>query len=160
MFANRRTWADHEMQVHRRAWECRFCLRQHFDSLGNLRSHVMLNHKNIAKSGQLEPFLEICSRPLETLAASTCDFCNWSEKLMRLKENREINPQEEIHVTAHQFMKHVAGHLEQIALFALPRSHFLDAESAAAGIGVNDSDQSSRALVRWLELYLECWIQY
>ena len=54
---------------------------------------------------------------------------------------------EDIHVTISQFMKHIARHLEQVALFALPRMQIAEGDSAAADIGLRSSEGSSRVLV-------------
>ena len=157
MFANRRTWADHEMQVHRRIWQCKICRREQFGSDSALEAHVIRGHENLAKSQQLHMFLQTCSRPVEILTASYCNFCDWQNKLRRFKQNSDLEPQEEICVTAHQFMKHLAGHLEQLALFALPKIYVLDADSAAAGVAINSSGASSRSLVlKTISRFVDC----
>lgn len=81
MFPDRRTWADHEMQVHRRDWQCNICREEKFDSSSALQSHVTLRHENFAKSEQIKAFLETCSRPVEIklwYRRARRDLCNYS----------------------------------------------------------------------------------
>lgn len=147
MFAHKRAWAEHEMQIHRREWHCRICRHGHFDCRSDLEWHTKMKHKDIANSQTLDTFLETCSRPIEVFPASTCDFCDWAAQLRAVPENANIDMDGEINVTAAQFLKHVARHIEQVALFSLPRNIFSDADSAVAGIGEEEWNGSSRALV-------------
>ena len=147
MFPDRRTWADHETQTHRRSWQCHLCQSERFGSKDSFQSHITGRHADMARSTQLEAFIETCSRPIERQLAAGCDFCDWSTKLKSLSENSSMTEGEDIHVTISQFMKHIARHLEQVALFALPRMQIAEGDSAAADIGLRSSEGSSRVLV-------------
>lgn len=147
MFAHRGAWAEHEMESHRREWQCRICQQVQFSSRGDLESHVKAKHKNIGNLQALETFLETCSRPAEIFPVSSCYFCDWTANLRALPANANVDINSEMYVTSAQFLKHLSRHLEQIALFSLPRNIFSDADSAVAGIGQEGSEGSSRVLV-------------
>lgn len=142
MFGDRRTWADHEMGSHRRTHICPLCGKGNFKTRHGLSTHIEQRHGKHSNEVQLEALLNTSSRPIECFTASECPLCNWNEKL------QQLNGEEgQMYVTVQQFMKHLAGHLEQAALFALPRNYALEAESNEAGAGAEDSEQTSRSLV-------------
>jgi hypothetical protein len=68
---------------------------------------------------------DLCEEPLDKLRLEDCPLC---EKWASNAKTRELaaNPKVKLGmlvVTPVQFRRHLASHLEQLALFALPRSH-------------------------------------
>ncbi|KAK8136616.1 hypothetical protein PG984_004556 [Apiospora sp. TS-2023a] len=99
LYATRRDWAYHEMQMHRRLWSCTLCpykstVRQDF------AAHLLESHERECQRSQIPLLLEINHGPMEESAPQKCIFCHKQTSLRRL-------------------MNHMAGHLEILALFAL-----------------------------------------
>lgn len=123
-FSERGDWFDHEMQHHRAKWHCHFCERDDFRSREKFNKHLR-QHDVHASEDQLSALSEASKRSVENLPASDCPFCNeWEPKLRQA--NPEITQSEEIVVTPTQFRQHVGSHMQQLALFAIPRGHLED----------------------------------
>lgn len=95
---------------------------------------------------------------MDRFPATACSFCdeweeqisnpNQNEKRACLNEGRTIAP----YGTKTQFRSHLGRHMEQLALFALPRNSLddLDDESdreMTGDVGVDDSDASTESTV-------------
>ena len=118
MFDSKRTWAEHEIARHRRIWMCPVCYLKRFPDSSALASHLRQSHAASFADTQIETLLKSGSRPAETVAAHECPLCDWEASLR--PSNRHVPEHVRITVTSQQFMKHLARHLEQLALFALP----------------------------------------
>jgi hypothetical protein len=118
LFDNKRTWMEHEMQDHRRIWTCPLCRFAQLTSKSDVLDHLENNHRNQYSDDIQDAVVSSASRPAELIAAKECVFCDWDADLRRKKD---MSAGSDIFVTARQFMKHVAKHLEAYALFALPR---------------------------------------
>ncbi|KAK8046486.1 hypothetical protein PG996_014550 [Apiospora saccharicola] len=99
LYATRRDWVYHEMQMHRRLWSCTLCsykstVRQDF------AAHLLESHERECQPNQVPLLLETSHGSLEESASQECIFCHKQTSLRRL-------------------MNHVAGHLEILALFVL-----------------------------------------
>lgn len=99
MYATRRDWAYHEMQMHRRLWSCKICpytstVRRDF------ADHILGSHQQQYQPDQVHLLLETSNRPMEESAPQKCIFCHKQASLRGL-------------------MNHMAGHLEDLALFVL-----------------------------------------
>ena len=83
---------------------------------------------------------------VDKIPAAACPLCDWDVILSEL--NKEVPSTEILVVTSEQFRRHLGGHMEQLALFALPRSYkdedeHADSNEAAA---VVHSDSKSKDL--------------
>lgn len=114
MFEHQRSWIAHEMEHHRRQWSCQLC---GFTSLteSSLAVHLKQDHDQLLGAEDKEAPIQANSRPLDYIDASECMLCDWA-KTVSSKNSTTL-------VTLHVFMDHVASHLRQFALFALPRPH-------------------------------------
>lgn len=139
MFEERSAWHDHELEHHRRIWSCHICQGLSFEAAGVLRTHLENEHAMSADDERLETILSACSRPAQQIAARDCTLCDWEPRLRH--RNAEIPETADTTVTVVHFMKHLAGHLDQLALFALPRACPGEADTNAAG--ANNEDESS-----------------
>ncbi|KAK3658704.1 hypothetical protein LTR56_001575 [Elasticomyces elasticus] len=119
LFDSKSAWTSHEMKEHRRYWICGVCNDYQSNAQDEFAAHLKLEHADTLANAELESLLGACSRPLVQYPARVCLFCNWEEILRTT--NGHIPAHELITVTTTQYMKHLASHLEQIALFALPR---------------------------------------
>lgn len=152
MFETRRAWESHELESHRRQWVCQCCSAT-LSSRSTLAAHITRDHAGLFDELQLELLLNVSSRPQTVIASTECKLCDW-ERVLRPR-NTHVPGCSTVDVTAKQFLRHVAGHQEQLALFALPRQRFdVDGENTAGGGHVR-SFASSQAMVRISEGRME-----
>lgn len=118
LFETKRSWADHEHQKHRLTWSCVECVER-FPSRTDLAVHYRENHRADISSTSLGLLLDVCSSPSDVVLASECKLCHWESKIRRFEPDTPSDLP--ILVSAQQFFGHVAGHLEDVARFALPR---------------------------------------
>lgn len=142
-------WFNHELQVHRIEWCCQFCTLTPYHSLAKFETHMRSLHAEKFNEAQLPALVELSQQSLDRIPATACPLCDdWEKKL------REANPHtpknEALVVAPAQFRRHVGAHMEQLALFAIPRGYKEDEDAgssgAAPGIGTDDSsDKKSQA---------------
>jgi len=120
LFEDRNTWFQHELEQHRRQWECQYCTAATFNSSARMESHIHEKHPQLPPD-MLPPFIKACSRPLEAIEASACPLCHvWEEKLQQRAGHSDQDRNGAIGTTLHEFRRHLGQHLEQLALFAIP----------------------------------------
>jgi hypothetical protein len=136
MFSSRTAWFDHEHRLHRVQWLCPFCSNTLVTSLQSFYRHIQKDHARSFKEDQLEALASISKRPLEEFQCSACPLClTWETNLQKLGKRT---------VTPTQFRRHLGGHMEQLALFAIPREDHLDEgdSSLSEGSGEDEVGQS------------------
>ena len=144
LFADRHLWFDHEVECHRSVWQCRFCEHPPFRKDTALKSHMSLIHPNLSSSIQLPSVLQASRERPDRITAADCLFCDWEVILKDFNSHTAVD--EMLVVTPEQFRRHLGSHMEQLALFALPRSYKdedVDAASDKAA-AIIDSDSLSR----------------
>ncbi|KAI0903977.1 hypothetical protein F4823DRAFT_568175 [Ustulina deusta] len=125
IFGDSRSWFDHELQCHRKQWMCVICSKGPFGTPADFKSHMKDMHANVSiNDSQLEIFMSAGQRAVVTITADECPFCD--EWVATLKNNATISEstnlsQVAITVEPVQFRRHVASHMEQLALFAISR---------------------------------------
>ena len=146
LFADRSTWFSHELQVHRIEWCCPFCTHSALQSLEFFKDHLQNRHAQKFIEEQLPALGATCQQSVDRISPQACPFCDeWFVKL------RDANPDiagETLVVTPAQFQHHVGSHMEQLALFALPRDHGDAVESTGVAGGADnrsDSELGSKA---------------
>ncbi|KAI0871097.1 hypothetical protein GGS24DRAFT_472772 [Hypoxylon argillaceum] len=120
MFGDRHTWFNHEFQCHKKQWICVLCSKGPFKTPADFKSHAENKHANfLFNNGQLEVFMHLSQRAVDTIAADECPFCDeWGATL-----RNDTDPSGfVITVESDRFRHHVASHMEQLALFAILRS--------------------------------------
>ncbi|KAI3342035.1 hypothetical protein F4824DRAFT_271959 [Ustulina deusta] len=103
LFLTRHDWIYHEMQIHRRQWICQPCSRQYL-SKSEMTEHLRRVHNPSIKDRELTSLLEMSERPIDEAHVDNCPFCHGSMSTKRL-------------------LDHMAGHMEELALFSLPQNH-------------------------------------
>ena len=138
MFEGRAEWFRHEKQVHRREWCCNAAGHGAFQDKEGFRKHIEEHHQELTSSTQLSSILDLFERAMEsTLASCPLCFVEGSSNL-----------------SAKRLEKHLAKHMEALALFALPRNNNAgDGDSAgsdvAAGtLSTTDSDSSPESITK------------
>ena len=135
LFSDRRDWFEHELEQHRSIWTCNFCDSKNFRSLANFEHHVRVRHQQSMTDAQFEALSEAYRRPVDQIPASECPFCTeWETKLRQT--NPTIKEDAVVVVTPQQFMKHVGSHMQQLALFAIPRGYTEGDDDAESGASV------------------------
>ncbi|KAF8531430.1 hypothetical protein BDD12DRAFT_644677, partial [Trichophaea hybrida] len=99
LFENRDDWYEHEAQQHRVEWFCNVNEHLPYNEQSDFIAHMEKDHLTAFDRRQLSLLRSMFQRPLRN-PEGNCNFCLRS--CVNLKS-------------------HVARHLEQIALFALPR---------------------------------------
>ena len=127
-------WFEHELQNHRNLWSCAFCDLQ-TASVDDLESHLKNQHASRLPVEQIVATARQGRVPPQRLPASSCPLCDYDETLRSRIRNRY--PPQQLSIRPEQLRSHLGRHLEQLALFVLPKSALMrDREDA-------DDDQSS-----------------
>ena len=146
MFADRSTWFSHELQVHRIEWCCPFCTHSPLQSLESFEDHLQNRHAQKFVKEQLSALGATCQQSIERISPQACPFCD--EWFVKLKDANPDLAGETLVVTPAQFQHHVGTHMEQLALFALPKDHEDAVESTGVAGGADnrsDCELGSRA---------------
>lgn len=138
--ASQHAWMEHELLVHRTQWQCPQCTEQ-APSSPALEEHIYRHHKGDFAETQLETILSRAKRPLKVIRPSECPFCDedWAQ-LDAQPETQGPPPIGEVVVGIDEFRRHVGHHLQQIALFSLPRLDGDPEEDSVGPVGVTDQD--------------------
>jgi hypothetical protein len=115
-FESRDAWFKHEAQQHRTKWSCNVDGHMEYDSEGHFLLHMRADHDQNFDEAQFSLVKSMFRRPTNSLEG-TCNLCDRSSKNLR---------------------SHVSRHLQQIAIFALPRVN----ETAGSGQAERDSRSS------------------
>lgn len=135
MFEGRAEWFRHEKQIHRREWCCNATGHSAVQDKEGFRNHIEEHHQELTSSTQLSSILDLFERAMESTLAS-CPLC-FAEDSSNL--------------SAERLEKHLARHMEALALFALPRNNNTgdgDLASSNEAAGATDSDSSSRSITK------------
>jgi hypothetical protein len=146
MFDSFSTWRGHEME-HRRQWSCPLCNMPCKDQ-GITEEHLMRSHNDAVKSCNLDILLRTSSHPSEFLLASDCPFCDWNAAL---RKRNPVSDGTDLSVPSKRFMRHLGKHLEELALFVIPRPDQEDEDSDTIGSDAvhapkNDDNESLSTL--------------
>lgn len=113
MFADRNSWASHELSQHRSHFTCAICAAADFDSEALFREHIA-GHEGCTGE-RVDDLLTAGRKVQRSFTAADCPFCDeW--------EAARIQSCGSAAVTGLQLKRHVATHLEQLAIFAIPRA--------------------------------------
>ena len=148
MFADRESWLRHEIETHRVEWFCSFCSHSVCNSRADLESHMQSKHGDRFRNNQLSALLDASKRASDGIPIDSCPFCfKYGEKQKSM--NAHLNTDKffiDVKDFRH-FYCHVGKHMEQLALFALPKIDGLqeeDFESEEAHSGAGTNSRSTR----------------
>ncbi|KAK1774783.1 hypothetical protein QBC45DRAFT_423960 [Copromyces sp. CBS 386.78] len=168
LFEDRTSWFNHELEEHRSSYLCLLCVGGEGTGgtctgkpdlmmpRGEFREHIRDFHGEFEKD-QLDRFVETGRQPITAFNARDCPFCNeWSERLKKKNNMRNPpNPEGDVDVvvSVKRFRGHVAMHLEQLAIWAVPQhqtqmdedddgegSVDLDSQHSGGGSGGSDRE--------------------
>jgi Domain of unknown function (DUF4451) len=123
LFESRHEWFDHEVEVHRKQWVCDLCENVSLSTEEYL-SHMRQRHQETFTGAQASEMASRAEHPVERIPAAACPLCDY-EAVLRRRPTFQITgvpSNEPIMIKPQQFRNHLGRHLEQIALFVLPRS--------------------------------------
>ena len=146
MFKSRNEWFTHELQFHRREFTCYLCQKV-FSQKGSLSNHLTSGHQLELAGSELEALILQSEEPVDRISASACLICNeWKSTLehpkhdakrLFLNDGKEVEP----YGTINAFRRHLGRHMEQLALFALPKGDGQD-EMEDDSADSEDSDEA------------------
>ncbi|KAI1502966.1 WD40-repeat-containing domain protein [Biscogniauxia marginata] len=135
-YQSQHAWFEHELLVHRNDWVCPNCAGV-FESPEALEEHINKRHSQEISGKHIKTVIEQSRRPKESIQPSECPLCDdeWA-----LAEPSVISAEEVLVVDPDQFRQHLGHHLQQVALFSLPRlNQEQEVDSNHAG-GLPDRD--------------------
>ncbi|PQE07748.1 meiosis-specific serine threonine- kinase mek1 protein [Rutstroemia sp. NJR-2017a BVV2] len=105
-YDTRQDWIAHEDSCHRKVWRCPQHPAEIFPQLGLYRTHLQNQHLDYANDGVQKAMITTGESTL-TVPDRCCPICLYAPENMG------------------ELQKHIALHLERMALFALPRSLYI-----------------------------------
>ena len=135
LYGSRREWFEHELAFHRREWHCKEC---NFETSREeeIVQHLEKIHSDVYKNYVAAAMLKRCERPIQL--PQECCICK--------KE-----------VSSNQIRKHLAKHMQQLALFVLPTQEHdqslegnEQSDSDTNQLIYSDADSQASQLDRWL----------
>ena len=109
MFPDIDTWFEHELKSHRIEWSCPSCSTKPFDSAQSYELHLANKHGPLHDVRNIATLLKTSEQAVSTIKSTLCPFCNPSVE------------DEDLPLDVFSFKIHVGRHMQQLALFALPR---------------------------------------
>ncbi|KAL1616597.1 hypothetical protein SLS54_008332 [Diplodia seriata] len=117
MFADSYSWSAHEFDEHRQELSCQLC-HNTYTSENEFQKHVTSKHSMKASSTQLTALTRAALHQKEEVGAGECPFCDEWENALR-SVNEHIPEDQPVLVPRQQYRRHVAHHMENLALFAI-----------------------------------------
>ncbi|RPB19135.1 hypothetical protein L211DRAFT_899116 [Terfezia boudieri ATCC MYA-4762] len=117
LFETRHGWYDHEVRHHRREWYCAECTVA-FSTSSKFTRHLKKFHPALLVAEQdVSTLVANCERALST--SQQCPLCTTQSEH-----------------TPHRLRSHLGQHMQQLALFTLPRLEIEDNEGRDVGLGI------------------------
>jgi hypothetical protein len=121
IFRRRRDWFQHELDVHRVYWECPRCSLP-LSSKHDFKLHTVHSHQTQLTQEQIESLAKGMSKQQDGRHQTNCGLCG-AEFLV----NETLR-------------RHLAGEMEEIALFVMPRQYdFWDGSDGSSDTDTSDS---------------------
>ena len=145
-FGDLNEWFNHEMKSHRVSYACQLCEGKLYSFDKQYLDHLRRRHPALLVGSDEQVYLDIAKKPVQQILAEDCPCCtDWTDRL-RLRQPG-IEASEPIHVTPAVFKRHLASHLEQLALFALPLPAS-DNDGRGSKVALNvETDKDGRSAV-------------
>ncbi|KAL1880027.1 hypothetical protein Daus18300_001390 [Diaporthe australafricana] len=139
-YHSQHAWFEHELLMHRSDWNCSECGAV-FESAEDLESHINKKHDDKIMPKQTPGVVKQSKRPRKSIKPSECPFCE--DAWVTADPVSGMAGKEAVVVTSDDFRSHLGHHLQQLALFALPR---LDQGQSAGSDDVIEDDPDREAL--------------
>lgn len=146
-FSNINDWFSHEMEKHKVNYACPLCQSKTFGHKDRYISHVRRQHPELLGNEELQIVLDIAQRPAEQIPAQDCPCCfDWVHRVRHRAGLSSNISDDTVCVTPLVFRRHVASHLERLALFSLPIRSSAEADfdsDVAIEAGQEDDSRAS-----------------
>ncbi|KAI0542939.1 hypothetical protein GGR58DRAFT_496404 [Xylaria digitata] len=120
-FSNVNEWFRHEMELHRVNYNCRLCQHKPYQDRERYLGHIRKHHPEIFIVGEEQSLLDIGRTAVEQIPAQECPCCTeWSDRLKQRNAIPLDAPDHILSVIPTIFKRHLASHLEQLALLSVP----------------------------------------
>lgn len=139
LFDDMNDWFKHEMQCHRINFSCPICHEIVFHTEAPYLDHVQNHHPALIINGNDRAILDIGKCSLRQIPTSDCPCCTEWPTDSSKQSAATHQPQ---YVSPDIFKRHLASHLEQLALLALPTP--LSGEHREAPSVLMRADQEGR----------------
>ncbi|TVY53886.1 Exocyst complex component SEC3 [Lachnellula cervina] len=106
------------------------------------QNHLKHRHPLSFVEDQIPALLEMSQKPMVKISPADCPFCDDWEKRLR-DVNKHIPLSETLVVTPTHFKHHVGAHMEQLALFAIPRGYTEDGEADSGNAAPDAGSEGS-----------------
>jgi len=155
-YHSQRAWFEHELLAHRHQWICPKCSEPYEDPR-TLEHHINANHSQEFTAPQVQSVVELSKRPVNYIRPEDCPLCDDDWASLEPAARTSL-VEGDLVVNTDQFRRHLGHHLQQIALFSLPRlegdGHDRGSNNAALtrslGRGGSDVFDSSGRHYRWV----------
>lgn len=150
------------MNKHRRIWNCPFCTVEMTNSTA-MEHHMREQHDDSVKDEQVRQLVRQSSHRAQRLPASSCSLCDY-EAILRSRLDT-YSDDEPMIIKPEQLRNHLGRHLEQLAIFVLPKSALMHDRtyneddkgdgppSDAASVRSNDSENEPEAVASDLAMH-------
>lgn len=131
--------------MHRNSWICPKCSGV-FESSEALGQHLDERHSLEISSSQMTMVIEQSRRPMDFIQPSECPFCDdeWASAELNATSAEEV-----LVVDLDEFRRHLGHHLQQVALFSLPRLNQGQEMGSNHVVGILDRDSMPTGY-RWI----------
>lgn len=149
-FGDVNEWFHHEMQNHRVSYNCQFCQSASFQHRERYLAHVQSHHPKLLEKSDEQLVCDIARKPVDKIYPQDCPCCSdWLDRLRDRVETSNVpstSSNTVICVDLPVFKRHLASHLEQLALFAapIPSTNNDNDISSDAAVGGNQDALSER----------------
>jgi hypothetical protein len=142
LFESRYQSFNHELEVHCLESICKLCPNT-FSARKALEKHIEQQHAGIVSDSQISALVAQAGKTVQRIPASSCPLCDYDGVLRRRLNIVGVADQGSapILLKPRAFQAHLGRHLEQLALFVLPKSELMKiAEPAVQSIAAQDGD--------------------
>ncbi|KAF2119218.1 hypothetical protein BDV96DRAFT_642256 [Lophiotrema nucula] len=147
-FGNINDWFNHELQTHRVSYLCLLCRGKGYHTKDRYVEHLRRQHQDLLEDGDEEQLIEVARESLQLIPAQDCPCCyTWVDRLRDRGLSSDV-PQattgDVLVVLPNDFKRHLAAHLEQLAMFAIPIGSSID-EDMGSNVAIEEGPEATSA---------------
>ena len=145
--------------MHRHRWLC--TCNQSFETSEKFVKHLHREHAGTFIDNQLPALMARAQVPVKWIPASACPLCDYESALRQRHPSQGTDPRdaEPILVKVQNFRSHLGRHLEQLALFVLPRNE-VDEQLDGNADAEPESDEEEVIPENQLEIAIEANLEH
>ncbi|KAH8685340.1 hypothetical protein BGZ61DRAFT_534488 [Ilyonectria robusta] len=146
MFESRTSWFNHEIDLHRKQWQCNTTGHLTYSDESAFRRHLAEQHNDWISGSHSQSIINSCEQR-RIPKCTECPFCRVPRQTSDNTNSRDDIGDPKM-IPAAKLKQHLAQHMERLALFTLPRTCFDpdDEESCASAMPIAGSDGSGSNL--------------